>query len=298
MGIMRKTCYGLIALAVFWVAAASALDNPTAAYIATRDKAVSHFNDPAETGPDVNRRMDDALSQLYGMLQPLIEPVRLEGFASSGAYNVDDLFKELGYGKLDAIVVQSLDGRGKAIVTTVPLFTEWLKSTPDLLQRPLTSSAKDVADAFAADDFATYAWADDVHYYKYAELPVATPLANGRAYAFLYYAGQDETAPSPPDHMVVAVMNGGHVVIFDVPLAAPYIEACEAAFRLMLKRAQASRDEYRASHFTDGAKREQVEATEDKAASDFYRCYAKSLPDATVYPGLVREAQRLVDKVR
>jgi len=298
MGMMRKICSRLIAVAIFWSMAADALDDPTAAYLAARDKAVSHFNDSAETGRETDRQMNDALRQLYGMLQPLIEPVRLEGFASSGAYNIDDLFKELGYGKLDAIVVHSLDGHGEAIVTTVPLFTEWLKSTPDLLQHSPTSPAKDIADAFAADSFATYAWAEDVHYYKYAELPVATSSPDGQAYAFLYHAGQDETAPSPPGHMVVAVMNGNRVVIFDEPLAAPSIQGCDAAYKQMAQKAQALWDEYRASHASDREKGERAGAIDDKAASDFYRCYAQRLPTNNVYTSLVYEAQQLVDKVR
>lgn len=295
---MRKIFFGLFAVAIFLAATADALDNPTAAYLAARNKAISQFNGPAVTDAEIDRRMGDALGRLYTMLRPMIEPVRLDGFASSGAYNIDDLVKGLGYGKLDAIAVHSLDGRGVAIATTVPLFTEWLKTTPDLLKRPLTSPAKDIVDAFTADDFATYAWADDVHYYKYAELPVSTSSVNGHAYAFLYHAGQDETAPSPPDHLVVAVMSGGRVVIFDVPLAAPSIQECDAAYQQLTQTAQALWAEYRASHFADQAKGERADTMDGKAASDFYRCYAKRLPTTTAYNGLVREAQRLVDKVR
>ena len=294
----RATRFGLAMVAVLSVAMAQASDANTAAYLTARDKAVADFKNVTETGPAIDSRHNAALRRLQAMLKAIIEPVRLDGFASSGKYNIDTLFQELGYGKLDAIVVNATNGKSKAVVSTVPLVEAWLKSNPDVLKHPHGSSAKDIAEAFASEDFYTYAISSDAHYYQYAALPVTPSSASDRVYALLYSAGQDETAPSPPDGLAVAVMRGDRVVIFDEPVVAPDSPACRASYKADMAKTEAVWAEYRASKLADATKADKAQAMEDKASRDFYRCYAHYVPSTAAYAALVCEAQGLVDKVQ
>lgn len=291
----------LLALATFAslsVVTVHASGADAAAYLAARDKAVAEFKGVTEDNRAIDRRHSEVMHQLQGMLKAVVEPVRLEGYASSGTYNIETLFPELGYGKLDAIVVNALNGKSKAYVSTVPLMVAWLGSNPDILKHPARSPASDLADAFASEDFYTQAISSDAHYYQYADLPVTPVMASGRAHALLYAAGQDVTAPYPPDGLVVAVMSGERVVIFDEPVSVPNVPECAAAYQQDMGKAEAVWAVYRLSRPLDKSTGAKAQGLEDTAASNFYQCYAQHLPGTPVYAALVREAQALVDKVR
>ncbi|WP_267221980.1 hypothetical protein [Dyella silvae] len=288
----------LVTLASLPVATVHASGADATAYLAVRDKAVAEFKAVTDVNPAIEHRHSDVLHQLQGMLKAIVEPIRLEGYASSGTYNIETLFPELGYGKLDAMVVNALNGKSKAYVSTVPLMVAWLGSDPDVLKHPARSPANDLAEAFASEDFYTFAISNDAHYYLYAELPVTPVVASGRAHASLYAAGQDVTAPYPPSGLVVAVMSGERVVIFDEPVSVPDVPDCAAAYQKDMSKAEAVWAAYRASRSSDKATVDKAEGLEDTAARHFYQCYAQHLPGTPVYAALVGEAQALVDKVR
>lgn len=290
------THLALAALPVMSIAAVQA--SAATAYLAARDKAVAEFKAVIDSTPAIDHRHRQVLQQLQGMLQAIVEPVRLDGYASSGTYNIDTLFPELGYGKLDAIVVNALNGKSKAYVSTVPLLEAWLASTPEVFKHAAQSPGSDLAEAFTSEDFYSYGIAFDMHYYRYAELPVRPVLASGRARALLYAAGQDVTAPYPPSGLVVAVMSGERVVIFDEPVSVPDIPECAVAFQKDMSKAEAVWAVYRASRTSDKATGDKAQGLEDTAARNFYQCYAQHLPGTPVFASLVHEAQALVDKVR
>jgi hypothetical protein len=288
--------FGLTLAVAPWTAAQVSAPSASA-YLDARDKAVLEFEGVNGSSPAMDRRHDVALGRLRDMLKAIVEPVRLDGYASSGTYNVESLFHELGYGKLDAIAVNSLDGKSKAFVTTVPLLEAWLRDHPEVLAHAASSPEHAMDNAFASEGFYTFAISSDEHYYMYAPLPVAPSNASELAHASLGMFAQDVTALSPPDTMIVSVKSGDRVVIFNMPVAGPESPACKATYLQGVQKAGKLREQYRASKLVDKAKAEQAEALEDQAASDFYRCYARFLPRTTAYGALVKEAQRLVDKV-
>ncbi|MHA6204788.1 hypothetical protein ACXU4B_10215 [Dyella soli] len=289
-----------IAVAVVWIcallsSASHAMDSASAAYLAARDKAIAEINSSHLSDAELDQKNKEALQQLQGMMQGIVGPIHLAGFPTNGTYSVETLFQELGFGGLDGIAVNSFDGKARAVVTTVPLLQVWLRDTPDLLKHPPKRGTADFGEAFASEDFHSMAVGDDdVHFYKYAELPVFQGV--GLARAMLYVPAQDDPAPASPEGVLVAVMKGDKVVLFRKLLVAPAIPECAAAFAEDSKKALAREAAYAAARARNDPSASDVDWY-GQASNAFIRCYARRLPGTAAYPALVREAQTLVDLV-
>lgn len=274
-----------------------AADAATTAYLAARDKAVATFKVANLEDPKTDERTQASLQTLQGMMQGIVGPIRLQGFPPKGSYYVDTLTDEEGYGKLDGMAVGSSDEKSFALITTLPLLRDWLDHSSDI-PKPSTSTGVDgLAGVFTSETFYTEAFSDDAHYYKYAELPVAQGTS-GVARAILFTSAQDDPAPSPPDGILVAVVNGERVVLLRKSWSAPDISECAAAYREANKKADAALSAYHASKLADKAKFDQFGDLREKANGAFLQCYAQRLPSVAAYASLVHEAQSMVDLVK
>jgi len=228
-------------------------------------------------------------------MQGIVGPIRLAGFPSSGAYYIDTLTQELGFGKLDAVSMKSLDGSTLALVTTMPLFDDWLKRNPDLLKGAAAAKSEPLAWAFASEEFYSSAFSDDAHYFKYADLPVIPGKGNGVVRAVLFAATQDYPAPYPPQGVVVAMVRGDQVMLLKKSVTAPEIESCVASYRADMAEAELALLAYQSSKLTDKPQIDRYFKLEEAADTHYLQCYAQRLPETASYASLVREAQALVD---
>lgn len=293
---MRRIASGF-ALACMLVSLTSqATDAATTAYLAARDKAVAEFRAADLEDPKTDERMQASLQTLQGMMQSIVGPIRLQGFPPKGSYYVDTLTDEEGYGKLDGVAASSSDGKSFALITTVPLLRDWLGHSSDI-PKPAAASVDSLATVFTSETFYTEAFSDDAHYYKYAELPVSQG-ASGVARAILFTSAQDDPAPSPPDGILVALVNGERVVLLRKSWTTPDIPECAAAYRETSKKVDAALSAYHSSKLADKAKFDQYVDLGEKANGDFLQCYAQHLPGVAAYASLVREAQGMVDLVK
>jgi len=296
---MRGIGIGLVLGSMLFSAQTSALDAATSAYLAARDKATIEIQMALKREPaTVDQRNSTALGQLQGIVEQIVGPIELEGFPTSGTSNLETLIQELGYGKLDGIAVQSLDGKAQAVVSTMPLLRSWLHNNPDVSRHHSIATTADIAETFTTGDFYTGVFEDDSYYYKYADLPVSSDNATGPVRAILFEAAQDYPAPYPPGGIVVTVVSGDKVIVLKTHVAAPDIPGCASAYKQEFLLAQDALVAYQASKLRDKAAFDRYTELEERANSHYLQCYGQHIPEQQAYPELVRVAQGLVDKVK
>jgi len=295
---MRRMAVRLAWICALACTTAHATDAATANYLTARDKAIAELKDAALHVPDEElvRRDHASLQKLGGMMEGIVGPIHLEGFPTKGQYNVQTLLQDMGFGMLDGIAVKSDDGQVLAVETTESLLRVWLAQNNDIVKHRPNSRTVDVVDAFVTGEFYTSGMSDsDIAYNKYAELPV--DQGAGMAKAILFMPSQDYPAPYAPTGVLIAVMRGNRVVLFRKALAAPDIHECAEAYARDSKKAGEQDAADRAA--VTAGKGKVSWADRDEMLSDaFIQCYAQHLPHMASYPGLVREAQTLVDLVK
>lgn len=295
---MRNVSMKLVWACGLILAPCHAMDAATSAYLTARDNAVAELADVGSRLPDAElvRRNDAARQKLERMMDGIIGPIHLNGFPVKGEYNVGTLLKEMGFGMLDGMAVRSRDGQTLAVVTTEPLLRLWLAQNNNMFPHPEKSDVANVAEAFVSGEFYTSGMSDsDVAYNKYAELPVEQGM--GIARAILFVPSQDYPAPAAPQGILVAVVRDGKVVLFKEALTAPDISECSTTYARDIQRAN---ELDAADHAAEPSKRPDAPLVlrEERVSNAFIQCYAEHLPRTASYPGLVRQAQALVDLVQ
>lgn len=292
---MGRIAMGWACALVFAAPAAFGSDAATSAYLAARDKAIEAYKNVSAWNDALDQRMQRDLAQLQLKLRPLVGPVQLKGFSPNGTYTLETLAPEVGFGALDGLAFKSTDGKTTAVVTSLPLLQDWLAEQTVDPTTTVTAPTTDPATAFGSNDFYSSAFADDTYYYRYAELPVTHAAGVGPVSAWLYVAAQDDPAPSPPDGLVVSVVNGTRVLLLRTSVTAPDIAPCTAAYQQYVKKAEASWAAYQARKHAHDDKTDPYVDQGDQANSAFLTCYAQHLPDMPAYAALVHQAQALVD---
>jgi len=290
---------------VFWLAfglflfatTAFGAESPTQAYLNERDKSVaiatnlddtvlgSRNSATKEAVTAARATLDDMLKKLEGMLRDLIGPLDLAGFPEQGASNITSLEHDIDFGKLDGIQATSLDGKTNVIVSTTPLLRAWLKDTSGV--------PADLKAAFESEDFYTYAFNTNFHFYKYADVPVITSARDDIAGAILLLQSMDNVAPYPPSQIAVSVTRGDRVFVFAEDIKQP-IDTMPVCKTPLEKEIQAAGKGDASQPATwDSAQLRAWEA----AQVPFMQCFAQHVASQDYYPALVKQAQALVDRV-
>jgi hypothetical protein len=285
-------------LATVSVAAHAA--SPTETYLATREKAAADLAHGVGTPEpaDSDRIEADALRELGRLVRDVVGDIGVRGFPAEGESNVISLAD--GYmdsGHVDGLRAMSGDGVA-VLVTTVELVQGWLKLQGPGLAIPGQELPDSVGKLLGNAGFYTQAFFRDSAVNFYAEIPVATAGEGSSVRAFLFRRSQDSVAPSPPDGLIVSVVRGARITIFDKPLDAAGMEipVCKTAWedaqvgvQLMFAAAR------RASDMQGAVLRAQAMA--DQAQDAFLKCYGERLLQQVTYPGLVGQARELVGRV-
>ena len=281
----------LIVAALVAIVGSASAATPTEAYLAAKEKAVAALKHPEGTvRPSGDDKVEaDAVLELASLIRNVVDPISVRGFPVQGESNIISLSDgEMESGYVDGIRVASPDGIS-LLVTTLPLLQSWLKLT--------MNSSEDVGSTLQTGAFYTQAVASDAAVNIYGGVPIAAKPGEAAARAFMIRKAQDYVSPLPPDGLIVSVIKGGKVFIFDKPIKAafPEIAACKTAWDAENKQAQAL---FAAKAQPTAPAFEKAQAVVDKADTAFLSCYGKQAVTQPFFPALVRQAQELADRLQ
>lgn len=247
-------------------APAWALSPEEATYIAARNQAAAALEQKWDSAAH-----DKAIGTLTPRLRRIVGPPP-KGFPGPGEMVRDALCCGGASDKLDAIAF------GDAAVTTEGLARHWLGEKP---RQPIDLDAKlregeDLYVGLTGDAAVTV----------YAALPIERPAGAAQAVAHLALASQ-AGAFSPPREIGVILRKGGRLFLYlDKASAAPELPACEEPLAAALQRATA---------FRAAGKVDESFALENEASDAYVRCWSLRVREATAYPALLQQAQRIAD---
>lgn len=293
------------ALAALWISPALAtVDGPTAAYLAMRDKAHAAVNSAGHlTGNAQDALATSYLHDLQGALRGLVGPFRVDGLPDEGTIQPGDLFEgDLGSDTLDGLHVESADRSVEAVISTSYLLSEWLARMDSKTQDPEYLLPLDISNAFTAELFYTWVFADDVHYYTMAELPVVLNGRNSVAKAVLYTRTSDTVGLYAPDGIAVAVEMEDRVVVlkenFNDGYAIPVLPSCVSQFKSASAKADELLKVYHASPHGDPKLFDRYQQLDDAANLEYQKCFQRLIPAQPYYSALIKRAQTLVNRVK
>lgn len=146
-----------------------------------------------------------------GSRSGIIGPVHAKGVSARGRINLEDLFREIGFGMLDALRFEGDDHQSELWVTTRSLVNAWVPPTQFGLPRDLDS-------AWRKPEFYTAGTEADVAVYPYGSIALPDAKALGVVEVMMIRLGQDDS-PLPPDKLLVTVARGRTVMIVEAPIA-------------------------------------------------------------------------------
>lgn len=244
----------------------------------------------------MSKAEDRARSDLETMLKAMIGPVTVKGLPPAGRINLETLFKEMGFGRLDGLVFGAPDA-AFAVVTTDGLLEAWLKGHKNWWpgQRNVP---QDIKGALRSEVFYTQAISTDAAIARFAEIPVEAPKASV-VFAMLALARQD-IGPWMPDHIIVSVVQGGRVFVVSQPSVvtiAP-IPVCSDVWQRYDTERQRALDAYRPTESKkDKALFAQAAKLEADGDAEHRRCFASHVKEQSYFPAVLRQAQSLVDRL-
>lgn len=247
---------------------ALALSPEEAAYITARDRAAAALEHKWD-----NAAHDKAIGILTPMLRRIVGPPP-KGYPGPGEMVRDSLCCGAASDKLDAIAF------GDAAVTTEGLARHWLGEKP---KQPVDLDAK-----VREGEELYLGLTGDAAVTIYAALPVERPAGAAQAVAHLALVSQ-AGAFSPPGEVGVMVRKAGRLVMYlDKAAVAPELPACEAPLAAALDKAKTARAV---------GKVDESFTLENEASEAYIRCWSQRAREASAYPALVQQAQRLADSL-
>ncbi|MEQ8698355.1 MAG: hypothetical protein RLO48_07245 [Bauldia litoralis] len=270
-------------------------------YLASRDAFVARFTAEAAAGnfgDEVMAAHQEALDELEAQLRDLIGPVTLDGFSSEGAVSLETLFDgDLGFGLLDGLTFGMDDGSAGALVTTKGIVDAWLVEHRDWWGTPAMPG--DLRDALETGAFYTQAISADAAVARFAEIPVTPPAGADFAYAMLDLRSQD-VAIGVPDEIIAVVLANGRFTLASAPVTSPVtaIADCDAVWQDYEAQAMALSESDQDAGADDDSRFDEIGRIYAEGEAAFHTCYGERVDDQDFYPGLVDEAQALVDRLK
>ena len=296
---MKAPLVALLATLLATAGPSAHADTATDSYLATKAKAIADLARPvgAPITPALDALEDAAILQLDRLVRAVVGPIRVDGFPPDGTSHVVSLSDGTSEsGHIDGLHAESPDGT-TLLLTTVPLVQAWLTINAAAIATPGQPANDTVAAALRDERFYTQAFSSDAAVTIYAEIPVATAAEGLSVRAFVFRRSQDRVAPWPPDRLIVSVIRGDRITLFDKPIipATLDIPACKAAWTAAGVGVQRM---FAGSSRTAGATStvEQAQAAADKAEHAFVTCYRENLPTLPAMPAVTRQAADLVDR--
>ena len=236
----------LLALLV-WMPVAAGAATPEQDYIAARDKFIAKFTKLTSDDKFDDAVADDhkrALDELEKLLERVIGPVAVNGFATKGTINLDGLVKgDEGFGLLDALVYLSREDKGertaRVIVASTTLLDRWIKEHKSWWGPKANNVPQNAAAAIKTEAFYTQGISADSAVSRYVEIPVTKPAAAKSAYAMLAVRTQTD-GPQLPDELIVSALYPTRLYIVSAPVAATIepIAACEEIWQEYVRKSE------------------------------------------------------------
>jgi hypothetical protein len=290
---MRTPASTLIAvLVLLGLASAAVAAVSEADYIAARDRYLAHFKQLDDPNKLDDEGMQRALDDLEGKLRQIIGPVAIKDLAPDGKINLDTLsMGDEDFGRLDALVYSAPGGEDAAdktrvVVTTGTLLDRWLRAhkkwwAPDFPDMPQTVSA-----AVKTEEFYTQAIGNGAAIVKYAEVPLARPAPAAPATVLLIARSQVDD-PSPPDELLVSLVQGGRFYLISAPakvvIAIP--APCQKAWNDAQQKLGTVKND------------KQHDKLEKASVAAYHVCFAARAKDDTAFAALADQARQLIERL-
>lgn len=262
--------------------------SPEQDYIAARDKFVAQFKlkDDEQITDAITKAEVQARATLEKQMRALIGASGIKGAPASGKLNLDSLITgDMGFGLLDGLVFK-FKGETQVLLTTRGLLTRWLKDQQDVWKdSPRHGPPAEIGAALRAENFYTQAMSHDAAVTRYAEIPVREP----NAYAMLV-AHQQDIGPVVPKEMIVAVLRGERLFVWNAPAAAKTVmfSQCETIWKNAERKADARQNN------SDDA----FEKVQQDGDAAMRACYSERAKSAAFFPALVKQAQELIGRIK
>jgi hypothetical protein len=204
------------------LSAASQAD-PTAAYLAARDRYIAKFDAHPTDDVSYMRSERAAVDDLERQTKKIIPPWRSPAFPANGRINITVLHHELGFGTLDGLLYDA-DGT-KVIITTPALLQHWITDHNGWWSDS-DNIPKSIEAAIRSEQFWTYAFGDDSGTFFFGEIPVK--ISSGKGVVLLATSTQTGIPDDGPKELLAAVLQDNRVVIARQDLATkiPQRTAC------------------------------------------------------------------------
>jgi hypothetical protein len=264
---------------------------PEDAYLAARDRYIAQLRpkDGAAIDDKTTKAEARARAELEQQLRRIIAPIK--GATRDGKINLESLIEgDLGFEQLDALFF-TLPDETRVTVTTRALLGAWLK------RRRKDRIPAQANAALRSENFYTQAISSGASVARFADVPVAFP--GGFATAMLATRRQDIGLATPRE-LIVALISGERVYLASVP-AAPDIAmmpACAAVWKEFENKAQAIYDKYKTGNLKDAGVFDVYIKTQEDGDAALRKCFAARAKDAPFFPGLRKQAQDLVDRLK
>lgn len=238
---------------------------PAERYIVIRDGYISEANALPYTDDDAwNTRDTLWLDDLEDRLKELLGPFVHRGFSPVAKNNLETLFPQLAFGRLDGLVYESRDKRTSILVTAPEIFQNWLTRIYDWPGGTRT---------IGSDGVYSRAMGYDNRVVDLGRIPVTVPAGANAATAMLGLWTAD-TSNEVPDIILATVVRDDRVFILSQELNTKLrrIPACDRVWQ----------------HHWD--KNEALEA--DKAYED---CFRSRVLHEKQFASVLRQTQALLN---
>ena len=262
--------------------------SPDMIYLDKRNEAIRK----AEGGMTAGEAEAELNGHLKSMIKNAIGPFYIKGFPEEWEYTIyslnrDDLV-------LDGMQATSLDGKTKAIVSTVPLVRAWLQSQNYVFQ------SNNIKSVFKTGRFYTNVFmaTEDAYAYKYSEIPIPTSSPNIAAGAILLTYSSDYVGAGSPEKIGLTMIDGDlvYVIIDEIRLPMKTIPVCKTVFEQEVRSGGGEvnyHDPQHGGQYTWIARDEVAK----RASAKFLQCFKRHVSSQKYYPMLVKQAQAWITKI-
>lgn len=277
-------------LFMFFPMAVFGQQSPTQSYLNARDEAIRKA-EKSMTSAEIEAELNGPLKN---MVRDAIGPFDIEGFPKKWEYNIESLTRgDLGFYNLDGLQATSLDGKTKAVVSTVPLLRAWLESQSDVFH------GNNIKFVIKTGRFYANVIDEDAYAYDYAEIPVITSNRNATAGAILVTYGSDVVVPDSPHKIALTIIkdNLAYIIIDEIRTPIKVMPVCIRAFEKEVRSSGGSvnpHDKERQGQYVwIPGKGMDDEKVNDK----FLKCFRQRVASQKYYPLLVKQARSWIAKV-
>jgi hypothetical protein len=291
---MRKLTY-MLTIFIGLISACNSSGNKTNKefeYLKVRNSYVQYFEKFYEnnSNPDwtkIDKQDNDSLLVLEKMLREILKDADIDSIGKYGKINLETLTPELGFGRLDGLVLNKYSSP-QIFVTSKTLFFDYFKSQHiNSIQNLTSKQLSDIFSSLISEAGATVLYSEKMYSNKNSEVYGSIGTIDQGIGTFL------------PDNIFVLVVKGNYVYIIQKYLDKPINEMskCQAIYDSMYINTQKYYDRYIASNLTDETAFNKKVELEETAWNKYCECYQENFKSDEQYDSVLKQIENIVQYV-